>query len=55
MIVYFDESYDGDHNFLILAAIFNPRPRGIHRSFLAAKRELGFVDAKGVAKEIKYS
>ena len=55
MIVYFDESYDGEHNFLILAAIFNPRSKAIHRSFLAAKRDLGFVDSNGTAKEIKYS
>lgn len=55
MIVYFDESYDGGHNFLILAAIFNPRPRAIHRAFLDAKRQLGFVDANGTTKEIKYS
>ena len=55
MIVYFDESYDGDHNFLILAAIFNPRPRGIHRCFVVAKRKLGYVSRGGSAKEIKYT
>ena len=55
MIVYFDESYDGEHNFLILAAIFNPRPKYIHRRFLATKRSLGYVNSNGTAKKIKYS
>ena len=55
MIVYFDESYDGEHNFLILGAIFNPRSKTIHKSFLAAKRDLGYVDSNDTVKEIKYS
>ena len=54
-IVYFDESYDNERRFLVLAAVINPRPKRIHQSFLAAKKRLGYVDANGAAKEIKYS
>ena len=54
-IVYFDESYDNERRFLVLAALINPRPKRIHRSFLAAKQQLGYVDQNGAAKEIKYS
>ena len=26
MLIYFDESYDNDHQYLILGALFNPHP-----------------------------
>ena len=55
MIVYFDESYDEGHQYLILGALFNPTPKDIHAQFLTAKRSKRYVNANGIAKEIKYT
>lgn len=55
LTTFFDECYDNGHNYLILGALFNPRPKDIHREFLKAKRDKGYVGADGSAKEIKYS
>lgn len=55
MLTTFDECYDSDHNYLILGALFNPRPKDIHREFLQAKLDKGYVGADGSIKEIKYS
>jgi len=55
MLTTFDECYDSNHTYLILGALFNPRPKDIHREFLKAKRDKGYVGADGSAKEIKYS
>lgn len=55
MLTTFDECYDNDHDYLILAALFNPSHRSIHKAFLKAKRDIGYINADGSAKEIKYS
>ncbi len=55
MIVYFNESYDEGHQYLILGALFNPTPKDIHEQFLAEKRNKRYVNANGIAKEIKYT
>jgi len=55
VLTYFDECYDGNHNYLILGALFNPKPKKIHRDFLQAKRNKKYIKKDGTAKEIKYS
>ena len=55
MLTTFDESYDSNHDYLILGALFNPRHKIIHRKFAQAKRDLGFVDQNGKVREIKYN
>jgi hypothetical protein len=55
MIIYFDESYDNDHRYLILGALFNPHPKFLHRELLEMKRKYKFINNNGKALEIKYS
>ena len=55
MRVYLDESYDHDHSYFILGALFDPPSSTIHEDFVAAKRQLGYVDPDGESREIKYS
>jgi len=55
MLIYFDECYDSDHQFLILGALFNPRPKKIHRAFLEEKQNLNYLRPDGTAQEIKYN
>jgi hypothetical protein len=55
MLIYFDESYDGNHRYLILGALFNPHPKFLHREWLEAKRKFGFINKNGKAEEIKYN
>ncbi|MCK5510184.1 hypothetical protein KAI65_01385 [Candidatus Parcubacteria bacterium] len=55
MLIYFDESYDNEHRYLILGALFNPHPKFLHRELLKMKREYNFLDNYGKALEIKYS
>ena len=55
MLVYFDESYDSQKDFLLLGAVFNPKPRLIHTQMLKAKRNLGYVNQSGQPLEIKYA
>ncbi|MFH1192327.1 MAG: DUF3800 domain-containing protein [bacterium] len=55
MLIYFDESYDNEHRYLILGALFNPHPKFLHREWLQAKKELGAVGRDGNSLEIKYN
>ena len=55
MLIYFDESYDNDHKYLILGALFNPHHKFLHRELLEMKRKYNFFDKKGKALEIKYN
>lgn len=55
MLIYFDESYDQEHRYLILGALFNPHPKFLHREWLEIKRKNGFIGRDGKALEIKYS
>lgn len=55
MLIYFDESYDNDHRYLILGALFNPHPKFLHREWLQVKREFGAVGQNGKVLEIKYN
>ncbi len=54
MLIYFDESYDLEHRYLILGALFNPHPKYLHRKLLNVKREYNYLDQNGKALEIKY-
>lgn len=55
MLIYFDESYDNDHDYLLLGALFNPHPRYLHSEIGRIKRKNNFKDGNGVLKEIKYN
>lgn len=55
MLVYFDESYDNAHRYLILGALFNPHPKFLHRELAELKRAAGFIDSSGKLKELKYN
>jgi hypothetical protein len=37
MLIYFDESYDNEHNYLLLGALFNPHPKFSHRELKELK------------------
>jgi len=34
MLIYFDESYDNEHRYLILGALFNPHPKFLLRNII---------------------
>jgi len=55
MLIYFDESYDNEHRYLLLGALFNPHPKYLHREWLRLKREAGLVGSDGRTFEIKYN
>jgi len=55
MLIYFDESYDINHQYLILGALFNPHPKFLHREMLLLKRSKNFIDGNGKVKELKYA
>jgi len=49
MIVYFDESYDNEHHYLLYGALFVPRSSRLHQRVLRMRKETGY------AGEIKYN
>lgn len=55
MLIYFDESYDGEHRYLILGALFNPHSKFLHRELLDIKRKYNYLDSNGKGLEIKYN
>jgi hypothetical protein len=59
MILYFDESYDQEHEYLLLGVLFNPHPAFLHHAVSAVKKDNGYVYRAGTlagkTKEIKYS
>lgn len=55
MLIYFDESYDHDHRYLILGALFNPHPKFLYRELLKMKKKYSFIGRDNKALEIKYS
>ena len=55
MLIYFDESYDNEHRYLILGALFNPHPKFLHKELLEMKKRNSFVGKNGKVLEIKYS
>lgn len=55
MIIYFDESYDEKHEYLLLSTLFNPHHKFLHRKLSKAKRHYNYVGKHGQLREIKYS
>jgi len=55
MLIYFDESYDNDHKYLLLGALLNPHPKFLHREWLEVKKKFGFIDNLGNTLELKYN
>lgn len=55
VLTYFDECYDGNHSYLILGALFNPKPKEIHKDFLKIKRDEKYFKTDGTVQEIKYN
>jgi len=49
MIVYFDETYDNEHHYLLYGALFVPSEARLHQRFLDVRRELNFLP------EVKYT
>ena len=55
MLIYFDESYDSEHRYLILGALFNPHSKYLHRELTEVKRKYNYLDITGKGLEIKYN
>jgi len=55
MLIYFDESYDQEHRYLILGALFNPHPKFLHREWLRVKQDFNFFGQNKKLLEIKYN
>ena len=47
MLVYFDESYDNEHEYLLLSALFNPHPKFLHRRFSETKKQYKYLSRDG--------
>lgn len=54
MLIYFDESYDNEHRYLLLGALFNPHPKFLHREFYELKKKYSYFDENSKPREIKY-
>jgi len=55
MLIYFDESYDGNHEYLILGTLFNNHPGFLHRELSEIKTREKWIRKDGQMLEIKYS
>ncbi|MEW6619512.1 MAG: DUF3800 domain-containing protein [bacterium] len=55
MLIYFDESYDNDHQYLLLGALFNPHPKFLHRKLSEVKKKYSYFSQNGMLREIKYN
>lgn len=55
MLIYFDESYDSEHQYLILGALFNPHPKFLHQKLSQIKRKYNYFSQDGTLREIKYN
>jgi hypothetical protein len=53
MLIYFDESYDHEHEYLLLSALFNPHSRYLHRRLSEVKRQHNYLSRDGSLREIK--
>jgi hypothetical protein len=54
MLIYFDESYDNNHKYLILGALFNPKSKYLHKKLITLKDSYFFKN-NGKYKELKYN
>ena len=55
MLIYFDETYDSNHTYLVLGALFNPHSKFLHRRLTAIKKSHNFFTADRKFEEIKYN
>lgn len=55
MLIYFDESYDNEHQYLILGALFNPHPKFLHQKLSQIKQKYNYLSQDGTLREIKYN
>jgi len=55
MLIYFDESYDNEHQYLLLSALFNPHPKFLHRRLSETKSRFKYLSRDGKLREIKYN
>lgn len=55
MHIYFDESYDRRHRYLLLGALFVPGRRRLHRQITALKQEHRSVAPGHLFRDLKYS
>ncbi len=55
MLIYFDESYDQERQYLLLGTLFNPHPKFLHQKLLEMKKKYNYLDQNGKALEIKYN
>ena len=55
MLIYFDESYDQHHTYLLFGALFNPHPKYLHRKMLDIKTRHNFRGKDGGFEEVKYN
>ncbi len=49
MLIYFDESYDNNHKYLLLGALFNQHPKFLHREIDVLRKKYNYKE------EIKYN
>ena len=55
MIIYFDESYDRPHRYLLLGTLYVPGSRGFHRRLLAIKNRHRATAPGHTFSDMKYS
>ena len=55
MIIYLDETYDHNHTWLLLGALFNPTHNKFHRQIKGILARNAYVLPNGQFKEIKYN
>ncbi len=55
MLIYFDESYDNEHEYLLLSALFNPHPKFLHRTLTEVKKQFKYLSKDSKLREIKYN
>jgi len=55
MIIYLDESYDHDHQYLLFGALFNPHQKFLHKNISDIKKKHNFYSKDGKLREIKYN
>ncbi len=55
MLIYFDESYDNQRQWLLLGATFHPHSKFLHRKISEIKTNHNFKFSDGTYKELKYN
>lgn len=55
MLIYFDESYDNQKQWLLLGATFHPHSKFLHRRITEIKKKNNFFLSDWTLKELKYA